>query len=293
MTALPHAGGRRRRPSEFVVLAAAAAIALGLTACGSSGGSSRGSPGPPSDRIVPPTGSALSRSAEQLGGLKGTVVVFAAASLKGTFDTLAAAFERAHPGVQIVPSFGGSDTLAAQIVAGAPVDVFASANLATMSTASNSDDLQGAPSVFAKNALEIAVPAGNSKHITRLADLTKAGVKLAMCAPAVPCGAAAATAFRAAKLTPHPVTLEQDVTSVLTKVELGEVDAGLVYRTDVASAGSKVTGVSFPEAASAVNSYPIAVVTTGKNRAGGEAFEKYVLSAAGQQVLQAAGFAKP
>ena len=225
--------------------------------------------------------------------LSGTVVVFAAASLKDSFQTIAAAFERAHPGVSVVASFGGSDTLAAQIVAGAPVDVFASANLSTMRTVSSAGDVEATPTVFAKNALEIAVPAGNPKHIGSLADLIKRGVKLAMCAAAVPCGVAAAAAFRAAGLTPHPVTFEQDVTSVLTKVELGEVDAGLVYRTDVASAGSKVAGVDFPEAASAVNSYPIAVVATGKNRAGGKAFDDYVLSTAGQQVLRAAGFATP
>ena len=109
----------------------------------------------------------------------------------------------------------------------------------------------------------------------------------------MPCGAAAAKAFASAKLTPHAVTQEQDVTSVLTKVELGEVDAGVVYQTDVKAAGAKVLGVNFPEAASAINSYPIAVVTTGKNRTAAQAFVDYVLSVDGMAVLRAAGFQQP
>jgi len=221
------------------------------------------------------------------------VVVFAAASLKDTFTALASAFEAANPGSKIVPSFGGSDTLAAQIVAGAPVDVFASANTSTMDTVTKAGDAQGTPQVFAKNALEIAVAPSNPKQIASLADVTKSGVKLALCASTVPCGSAAGKAFTTAKLTPHPVTLEQDVTSVLTKVELGEVDAGIVYQTDVKSAGSKVLGVNFPEASSAINTYPIGVVTTGKNPTAGAAFVAYVLSPAGQQVLRDAGFQQP
>lgn len=219
----------------------------------------------------------------------GTVVVFAAASLKDTFTTLAAQFERTHPGTKVVPSFGGSDTLAAQIVQGAPVDVFASANPATMSRVVKAGDAEG-PTDFVKNTLEIAVPAGNPRHLASLADLAKSDVKVALCAPSVPCGAAATKALQAAHLTVHPVTLEQDVTAVLTKVELDEVDAGLVYRTDVRAAGGRVTGIDFPEAAQAVNSYRIAVVTTGKNRVAARAFVKFVLSSAGQKVLAAAGF---
>ena len=221
------------------------------------------------------------------------MVVFAAASLKGTFTTLAAAFEHAHPGVKIVPSYGGSDTLAAQITQGAPVDVFAAASTATMSTVTKAGAASGTPEVFAKNELEIAVPPTNPNHVAALADVTKSGVKLALCAPTVPCGAAATKAFAAAKLTPHPVTLEQDVTAVLTKLELGEVDAGLVYQTDVKSAGSKVTGVNFAEAASAINTYPITVIKGTKNPSAAQAFVAYVLSAAGQQVLQTAGFQQP
>ena len=227
------------------------------------------------------------------GSTSGTVVVFAAASLKNTFTTLATSFEKAHPRVTIVPSFGGSDTLAAQIVAGSPVDVFAAASTATMATVSNAHDAKSTPTVFAKNSLEIAVAPSNPLQVASLADLTKNSVKVAICAPTVPCGAAAAKAFASVNLKPNAVTQEQDVTSVLTKVELGEVDAGVVYQTDVKSAGAKVLGVNFPEAVNAINSYPIAVVTTGKNPKAAQAFVDYVRSADGMTVLQAAGFQQP
>jgi molybdate transport system substrate-binding protein len=225
--------------------------------------------------------------------LSGTAVVFAASSLKGVFTTIITDFEQAHPGVKIVPSYGGSDTLAAQIVQGAPVDVFAAASTTTMATVTKAGDGVGTAPLFAKNLLEIAVPPSNPANITDLADTTKSGVKLALCAATVPCGAAAAKAYAAAKLTPHPVTLEQDVASTLTKVELGEVDAGMVYQTDVKGAGTKVLGINFPEAADAINSYPIVAVKTGKNLAVGQAFAAFVTSPAGQAVLQAAGFQQP
>lgn len=223
------------------------------------------------------------------GALKGDLVVFAAASLKPTFTQLAKQFEAAHPGVKVVLSFGGSDTLAAQIKQGAPVDVFAAANNTTMQTVVSSDDAKS-PVNFVKNELEMAVAPGNPKNIRALSDLAKPGVKLALCAKAVPCGSAAAKAFAVAGVDAKPVTFEQDVTSVLTKVELGEADAGLVYRTDVKAAGAKVDGVDFPEAAKAVNSYPIAQVTTGKNPNAGKEFVGFVLSPSGQAVLTAAGF---
>jgi len=262
-------------------VAVAATLGLAVAGCGSSSGQSS---------------SATQGSSGDAGGstqvVGGTVVVFAAASLKDTFDAIATAFERAHRGVKVVRSYGGSDTLAAQIVAGAPVDVFASANIATMATVTGAGDA-GDPEVFAQNVLEIAVPPSNPAHISSLADLTRSGVKLALCAPSVPCGAAAAKAFQAAHLTPHPVTLEQNVTSVLTKVELGEVDAGLVYRTDVKQARAVVAGVDFAGASNAINSYQIAVTHTGKNSAAGKAFVEYVLSSTGQQVLRDAGFEKP
>jgi molybdate transport system substrate-binding protein len=260
------------------VLVTTVVVALGLAGCSSS---------------KKAASSPSSAAAFATPSVSGTVVVFAASSLKATFTTLATNFEQANPGVKIVPSYGGSDTLAAQITQGAPVDVFAAASTTTMGTVTTAGDGVGTPQVFAKNELEIAVSPSNPDHIATLEDVTKSGVKLALCAAAVPCGAAATKAFAAAKLTPHPVTLEQDVASVLTKLELGEVDAGIVYQTDVKSAGSKVLGVNFAEAASAINTYPIVVVKTGKNPTAGQEFLNYVVSPAGQQILQTAGFQQP
>jgi molybdate transport system substrate-binding protein len=264
-------------------------VALGVAGCSSSKKAASST----SSAAATSAAAAPSSAAPASASLSGTVVVFAASSLMATFTTLATNFEHANPGVKIVPSYGGSDTLAAQITQGAPVDVFAAASTTTMGTVTTAGDGVGTPQVFAKNELEIAVAPNNPDHIASLADVTKSGVKLAVCAPTVPCGAAATKAFAAAKLTPHPVTLEQEVSSVLTKLELGEVDAGIVYQTDVKSAGSKVLGVNFPEAASAINTYPIVVVKTGKNPTAGQAFLNYVVSAAGQQILQAAGFRQP
>jgi molybdate transport system substrate-binding protein len=274
------------------VLVTAVVVALGLAGCSSSTKAASS----PSSAAPAPSSSAPASSAPAAVGtpsVSGTVVVFAASSLMATFTALATNFEQAHPGVKIVPSYGGSDTLAAQIVQGAPVDVFAAASTTTMATVTKASDGVGTPVVFAKNELEIAVSPSNPDHIATLADVTKSGIKLALCAATVPCGAAATKAFTAAKLTPHPVTLEQDVASVLTKVELGEVDAGIVYQTDVKGAGTKVLGVNFTEAASAINTYPIVVVKTGKNAVAGQEFLNYVVSPAGQQILQAAGFQQP
>jgi molybdate transport system substrate-binding protein len=263
--------------------AAVATCALGLTACGSSSSST---PTAASATSAPATSSAAAP-------VTGTVIVSAASSLKDTFTTLATQFEAAHPGVKVTLNFAGSDALAAQITGGAPVDVFAAASTKTMATVTDAKDGLAAPVNFVQNELEIAVPPSNPAKVATLADTARSGVKLVLCAAAVPCGAAATKAYAAAKLTPKPVSLEQDVKSVLTKVELNEADAGIVYQTDVKAAGSKVTGIPFPEAAQAIATYPIVGVTTGKNASGGAAFIGYVLSPAGASVLSAAGFLKP
>ncbi len=218
------------------------------------------------------------------------MTVFAAASLTESFDRLALDFRAAHPGVQVTLNYGGSAALAQQIVAGAPADVFAAASPATMQTVADAGDA-GAARVFARNSLELAVPPGNPGRVTGLADLADPSLKVALCAPEVPCGAAAAKAFAAAAVVPAPDTLEQDVKAVLTKVELGEVDAGLVYRTDVRAAGAEVQGIELPAAAATVNDYPVAVLTAAPNRLAAEAFVALLLSQAGQQVLSDAGFA--
>jgi molybdate transport system substrate-binding protein len=152
---------------------------------------------------------------------------------------------------------------------------------------------KGTATTFVKNKLEIAVPKGNPGKVTGLKDFTDKSKKIALCAEEVPCGAAAKKVFAAAKLTAEPDTLEKDVKAALTKVSLGEVDAALVYKTDVLSAKDKVEGIDFPEAAQAVNDYPIATLTTAKNADGAKAFVDFVLSAQGKTVLTAAGFDVP
>ena len=149
------------------------------------------------------------------------------------------------------------------------------------------------PTVFTENVLEIAVPKGNPGQVTGLADFAKADLTLAVCAPDVPCGAAAQQVFRAAGVTAVPDTEEEDVKAALTKVQLGEVDAALVYATDVQAAGSDVEGIPFPEAEDAVNQYPICALTTAANPEAARAFVQLVRSDAGQQALEAAGFRAP
>ncbi|CAM3321625.1 molybdate ABC transporter substrate-binding protein [Kibdelosporangium persicum] len=222
------------------------------------------------------------------GSVTGAVTVFAAASLTETFTQIGKDFEAGHPGVRVRFNFGGSSALAQQISQGAPADVFASASPANMKQVADTGAV-----TFVRNKPQIAVGKGNPLKIATLADVTKPEVKLALCAQQVPCGAAATKAFEVAKLTPKPVTLEQDVKATLTKVKLGEVDAALVYRTDVSAAADDIDGVDFPEAIQAVNDYPIVTLTNAPNAAGGKAFVDYVLSEKGRQVLTTAGFDAP
>ncbi|WP_285585300.1 molybdate ABC transporter substrate-binding protein [Herbidospora sp. NBRC 101105] len=218
------------------------------------------------------------------------LTVFAAASLTGTFTELGKRFEAANPGTKVTFNFGSSATLAQQITQGAPAGVFAAASPATMKTVADAG-LAGTPTVFVKNKLEIAVPPDNPAKVENLKDLTDPEVKVALCAEQVPCGAAAVKALDAAGLKVTPVTLEQDVKATLTKVELGEVDAALVYRTDVIASAGKVTGIPFPEADQAVNDYPIATLKDASPLA--RRFVDLVLSQQGKDVLTKAGFEAP
>jgi molybdate transport system substrate-binding protein len=222
----------------------------------------------------------------------GTITVFAAASLKETFTQLGQQFEAAHPGDTVKFSFGASSTLATQITDGAPADVFASAAPKNMDTVVTAGDASN-PQDFAKNTAEIAVPPSNPANVTSVSDLAKSSVKVALCQPKVPCGVVAAGVFKNAGITVKPVTLQPDVKSVLTQVELGNVDAGVVYVTDVKAAGSKVKGIIIPASQNASTVYPIAAITSSKEMSISQAFVAYVLSPSGQQVLAAAGFEKP
>lgn len=222
-----------------------------------------------------------------------TLTVFAAASLKGTFTTLGQQFEAAHAGTKVSFNFAGSADLVTQLQQGSPADVFASADANNMSKATSANLISGDPVTFASNTLEIAVPPDNPAKISSFADLTKPGVKLVVCAAAVPCGAAAQKIETATKTTLKPVSEESAVTDVLNKVATGEADAGLVYVTDVKGAAGKVKGVVFPESKDAVNEYPIAPLTASKNADLAKQFTELVTGPDGQKVLAAAGFAKP
>lgn len=268
----------RRTRALTTTAAGAAALLLALSACSSSSDSS-------SEKD-----SAKKDSSKKLSG---TVTVFAAASLKESFTTLKEKFEAEHPGTKVAFNFGGSDTLAASITSGAPADVFAAASDKTMKIVTDAHDTDGTPTTFVRNQLAIATLPGNPEKIGTLKDLTKSGLKVALCAKTVPCGAAAQKALDASGLKLTPVSYEQDVKGALTKVELKEVDAAVVYKTDVKAAGGKVDGVEFPESAEAINAYPIAPLKDAPNAAAAKAFVALVKSAEGQKVLTAAGFLKP
>jgi molybdate transport system substrate-binding protein len=239
-----------------------------------------------SSTTSPPSGASSPESAT------GTITVFAAASLTETFTQLGKQFQSAHPGDTVKFSFGPSSGLATQITSGAPADVFASASPTNMQQVVSAGDASN-PQNFAKNTMEVAVPPNNPAKVTSVNDLAKHSVKVALCQPQVPCGKVAAEVFKNAGITVKPVTLQPDVKSVLTQVETGNVDAGMVYVTDVMAAGSKVKGVTIPANDNASTLYPIATVSTSKEKSIANAFVAYVLSPAGQSVLTAAGFEKP
>ena len=227
------------------------------------------------------------------GELTGTLTVFAAASLTDAFGELGDRLTEENPGLEVRFSFAGSSALATQIGQGAPADVFASANEAQMAVVTGAGLAAADPEVVARNVLRIAVPPGNPAGVRGPADFAREELTLAVCAPDVPCGAAAAQVFAAAGVEPRPDTLEEDVRAALTKVELGEVDAALVYASDVAAAADAVDGIAFPEAEQAVNDYPVCVLAGAPNPAAARAFVDLVLSTEGRRVLSDAGFMAP
>ena len=238
-------------------------------------------------------GSGDSTTVPGSGPISGTVTIFAAASLTETFTKLGHDFEAAHPGTRAVFSFGGSSSLAQQIRQGAPADVFASAAPANMQQVVDTGDVTAHPATFVSNRLEIAVPKGNPGRIAGLADFGRTEPRIALCAVQVPCGAAAEQVFAISGITPQPDTREQDVKAALTKVTLDEVDAALVYRTDVRAAGDKVEGIDFPESGKVVNTYPIAPLAKAPNAAAATAFVDYIHSEYAKKVFTDAGFDTP
>lgn len=212
-----------------------------------------------------------------------TITVFAASSLTETFTELGKQFEAANPGTTVTFSFAASSTLAEQIIAGAPADIFASASKKSMDAALTQVP---ASTVFTSNRVVLAFPA--NKPLLAISDLNDSTIKWVQCDHQVPCGAAADAALADEGITGIPVSLEPDVKSVTAKLTALEVDAAVIYATDVKSAGANFRAIEFSDAEKATTKYSIGVTLTANAKA--QAFMDFILSEAGQKVLADAGF---
>ncbi|KOU38177.1 molybdate ABC transporter substrate-binding protein [Streptomyces sp. WM6378] len=267
---------KRRRAAAAVV---SAALLIPLAAACSSSSKDSGS-----DKSASPSGSSSSEpKAAQL-------TVLAASSLTDVFKAAGAAYEKEHPGTHVKFSFAGSQELAAQVKQGAPADALVTADTKTM------DGLKADvndSSIIAKNRLVIATGKGNPKKVEGLKNLSEPNLKVVLAAPEVPVGRYSKQVLDAQKITVKPVSQEPNVRAVLSKVELGEADAGIVYKTDAASAKGKVDTVDIPDAQNAVAQYPAATLKTSKNADAAAAFVKWLSTPEAQKILQNAGFQQP
>ena len=217
--------------------------------------------------------------------LSGSINVFAASSLTASFVDIAAAFEKANPGVKITLNFAGSSTLVTQIHNGAPADVFASADPANMDRLTNAKLVEGTPLVFTRNRPMIVVPRGNPLRIVSLADLARPDVVVALGAVGVPVGDYARQILGRAGIQVKPKTLESSVSAIVTKAALREIDAGIVYVTDVAIDEYRVDGVAIPEEQNIVATYPVAALTSSANKATAAGFVAFTQSSVAQAIL--------
>ena len=256
------------------LLALAGALTLLFVACGDDDDGAT--------TTTPPPGDALA----------GEITVFAAASLTDAFEEVGTAFEGANPRTKVEFNFAASSALREQILSGAPADVFASANTSNMDQVVEGHAAESSEP-FVENALQIATPDGNPGGVTGLDDFARADLLIGLCAEQVPCGELGRQALANAGVTPSIDTNEPDVRSLLTKVEAGELDAGIVYVTDVQSAGDAVEGVDIPAEDNVVATYPIAAVIDSANGEVAEAFVEFVLSDEGQEILASYGFLAP
>jgi len=216
------------------------------------------------------------------------LTIFAASSLTESFGQLEKAYEKEHPDVDVVISYGSSTELADQVAQGAPADVIATADANSISNVDDAGLLEAAPEQFTSNTLSIVTPADNPAGVTGVDDLNK--VDFVACDPAAPCGAAAKEFLSKAGITTDPVSLEADVKSVLSKVTLGEADAGIVYVTDTITARDKVAAVDIPAELNVVNPYFLAAVKDSAEPELAADWIALVISQAGQDVLADAGF---
>ena len=266
---------KRRRAAAAVV---SAALLIPLAAACSSSSKDSGS-----GKSASPSGTQLRPKAAQL-------TVLAASSLTDVFKAAGAAYEKEHPGTKVKFSFAGSQELAAQVKQGAPADALVTADTKTMDGLKA--DVNGS-SIIAKNRLVIATGKGNPKKVEGLKNLSEPNLKVVLAAPEVPVGRYSKQVLDAQKITVKPVSQEPNVRAVLSKVELGEADAGIVYKTDAASAKGKVGTVDIPDAQNAVAQYPAATLKTSKNADAAAAFVKWLSTPEAQKILQDAGFQQP
>ncbi|WP_405836123.1 molybdate ABC transporter substrate-binding protein [Streptomyces platensis] len=251
-----------------------AALLFPLTACGGNDDGTK-------DQDAEKSGSAVP---------KADLTVLAASSLTDVFKKAGAVYEKEHAGTKVNFSFAGSQELAAQVREGAPADAVVTADTKTM------DGIKvdvGKPTVIARNRLVIVTGEGNPKKIENLRDLSNSKLKVVLAASQVPVGRYGQQVLDAQKLHVKPVSQEPNVRAVLSKVELGEADAGLVYKTDAATAPKKADAVDIPDAQNAVASYPAATLKASQHSAAAAAFVKWLSTPEAQQILQRAGFQKP
>ena len=225
--------------------------------------------------------------------LQGELLVSAAASLADAFAELGSVFEGAHPGVEVHLNLGSSGLLRQQVLEGAPADVFASADMANMARLMDAGETSGDPMIFARNRMEIAIPAGNPAGITGLEDFANDELLIGLCAEQVPCGAYAREVLRNAGVAPSVDSNEPDVRALLTKVEAGELDAGITYLTDVLSTGGAVEGLAIREDVNVMADFPISTLVGASNPEVAARFVAFVLSGQGQAILDGYGFSSP
>lgn len=282
--AIPHRPAHhRRRHARGAAIAPTVALVLGALAL--LGACTAGSGSPGADAGGGPGGSGADGERE--------LVVYAAASLADVTDAWAEAFGRTHPDVRVRVDLDGSNALARRLAEGAPADVVALADDATMATVEQAGRLDGPARPFARNRPAVVVPAGNPAGLTTVADLARPGVRVGLCAPTVPCGRVGRAALEQAGVDAAPATEETDVRSLLAKVVAGELDAGVVYRSDAVAAGDRVRTLPLPDGVDVSTSYPVAVVTGAGDRADARAFVELVLGPEGRAALAAAGFEVP